>query len=110
MARRKLWAAAAAAVALAVLLVWLFNNASLPRLRAEFIPWMHRLERYRDALETTRAALRRRNAGAADEPEGVAGLRSWAWKDLDRVALVSFDVDGKPQIKKYFLEGSERWT
>jgi FG-GAP-like repeat/ASPIC and UnbV len=110
MARRRLWAAAAAAAALALLGVWLFNNASLSRLRATFIPWMHRLERYRDALETTRAALRRRDAGAAGEPVGIAALRAWAWKDLDRVALVSFDVEGKPEIKKYFLEGSERWT
>ena len=97
MSRKKLWAAA---VVLAVLLVWLFQNASLARLRAEFIPWMHRLERYRDALETTRAALRRRNAGAAGEAEGIEALRAWAWKDLDRVALVSFDVAGKPEIEK----------
>jgi len=97
MSRKKLWAAAAV---LAVLLVWLFQNASLARLRAEFIPWMHRLERYRDALETTRAALRRRNAGAAGEAEGIEALRAWAWKDLDRVALVSFDVEGKPEIER----------
>ncbi|MGZ6971219.1 MAG: FG-GAP repeat domain-containing protein [Thermoanaerobaculia bacterium] len=110
MSRRKFWAAATAAAALAFLGVWLYNNASLLRLRATFIPWMHRLERYRDALETTRAALRRRNAGAAGEPEGIAALRTWAWADLDQVALVSFDVEGKPEIKKYFLEGLERWT
>src|ERR1035438_4617340 len=96
MSRKKLWASA---VVLAVLLVWLFQNASLSRLRAEFIPWMHRLERYRDALERTRAALRTRNAQPG-EPEGIAGLRAWAWKDLDRVALVSFDVEGKPTIQK----------
>src|ERR1017187_6443299 len=100
MSRRKLWAVAAAATASALLGVWLFRNASLSRLRAEFIPWMHRLERYRDALETTRAALRRRDAGAAGEPEGIATLRAWAWKDLDRVALVSFDVEGKPEIER----------
>src|ERR1017187_7268742 len=109
MSRKKLCAAAAV---LAVLLVWLFQNASLSRLRAEFIPWMHRLERYRDALETTRAARRRRNAGAAGKAEGIEALRAWAWKDLDRVALVSFDVEGKPEIErrkekdKDFLE---RW-
>src|SRR5450759_2270994 len=103
MSRKKLWAAAAVS---AVLLVWLFQNASLSRLRAEFIPWMHRLERYRDALERTRAALRTREAAPAD-PDGVGALRAWAWADLDRIALVSFDVAGKPEIKKNFLE---RWT
>src|ERR1035438_5396895 len=106
MSRRRGWAVAAAAVS-AVLGVWLFQNASLSRLRAEFIPWMHRLERYRDALERTRAALRTRNAEPG-EPEGIAGLRAWAWKDLDRVALVSFDVEGKPTIQKKKEEERER--
>jgi enediyne biosynthesis protein E4 len=109
MSRRKLWSVAAAAAASALLGFWLFNNASLPRLRAEFIPWMHRLERYRDALEATRAALRARDAQPGD-PDGIGSLRAWAWKDLERVSLVSFDVEGKPEIKKNFLEGSERWT
>src|SRR5450830_662635 len=103
MSRKKLWAAAAVS---AVLLVWLFQNASLSRLRAEFIPWMHRLERYRDALERTRAALRTREAAPAD-PDGMGALRTWAWADLDHIVLVSFDVAGKPEIKKNFLE---RWT
>jgi enediyne biosynthesis protein E4 len=103
MSRRKLWAAAAAAAASALLAFWLFRNASLSRLRAEFIPWMHRLERYRDALEKTRAALRSR-AAAPGDPEGIAALRAWAWTDLERVALVSFDVEGKPGIEKNFLE------
>ena len=109
MSRRKLWAAAAAAAALALLGVWFFRNASLSRLRAEFIPWMHRLERYRDALETTRAALRRRDAGAPGEPAGIAELRAWAWKDLERVAIVSFDVSGKPEIKKIKKDFFEKW-
>jgi hypothetical protein len=100
MSRRRRWAVTAAAATSAVLGIWLFENASLSRLRAEFIPWMHRLERYRDALETTRAALRRRDAGGATEPNGIAELRAWAWKDLDRVAIVSFDVEGKPEIEK----------
>jgi enediyne biosynthesis protein E4 len=94
--RGKLLAAAAVVAAASV---WLFQNASLSRLRAEFIPWMHRLERYRDALETTRAALRARGAQAGD-PEGIAALRAWAWKDLDRIAIVSFDVEGKPEIER----------
>src|SRR5512141_3192947 len=97
---RKKLSAAVVVVALVALGLWLFENASLARLRAEFIPWMHRLERYRDALETTRAALRRRDAGGAAEAEGIAALRAWAWKDLDRVALVSFDVEGKPEIER----------
>ncbi|MGZ5427756.1 MAG: hypothetical protein ACXWFS_01985, partial [Thermoanaerobaculia bacterium] len=72
MSRKKLWAAVAVS---AVLGVWLFPNASLSRLRAEFIPWMHRLERYRDALERTRAALRTREAQPGD-PDGIAPLRA----------------------------------
>src|SRR5664280_2848232 len=71
MSRKKLWAAAAV---LAVLLVWLFQNASLARLR--------------------------RNGGAAGEAEGIEALRAWAWKDVDSVALVSFDVEGKPEIER----------
>jgi enediyne biosynthesis protein E4 len=108
--RRRRAATAAAVAAIAVLGVWLFENASLSRLRAEFIPWMHRLERYRDALEATRAALRRRDADAANEPEGIAALHAWAWKDLDRVALVSFDVEGKPEIaRRKERDFLERW-
>ncbi|HEX7529313.1 MAG TPA: VCBS repeat-containing protein, partial [Thermoanaerobaculia bacterium] len=100
MSPRKRWAATAVAVAaIAVLGVWVFENASLSRLRAEFIPWMHRLERYRDALETTRAALRASSAQQGD-PEGIRAIREWAWKDLDRVAVVSFDVEGKPEIER----------
>src|SRR6266545_1233969 len=107
MSRRRRWAAVAVVV-LVALGLWLFENASLSRLRAEFIPWMHRLERYRDALERTRAALRRRDAGAAKEPDGLAALRAWAWKDLDRVAEVSFDVEGKPTIEKKKEDGKEK--
>src|SRR5471030_1169867 len=98
MPRRRRWAAVAVVV-LVVLGLWLFENASLARLRAEFIPWMHRLERYRDALEATRAALRAPRAQAGD-PEGIERLRAWAWKDLDRIAIVSFDVQGKPEIER----------
>ncbi|HQQ75949.1 MAG TPA: CRTAC1 family protein [Thermoanaerobaculia bacterium] len=110
MSRRRI----ALLAALAALGWWFYENASLPRLRATFVPWMHRLERYRDALETTRAALRAQSAHPGDA-EGIAALRAWAWKDLDRVAMVSFDVDGKPEIErkktgeKIFLEGEERW-
>jgi len=95
MSRRRIWIVAA----LAALGWWLFENASLPRLRATFIPWMHRLERYRDALETTREALRAKSAQRGD-PEGIAAIREWAWKDLERMAIVSFDVEGKPEIER----------
>jgi hypothetical protein len=101
-------AAIVAAAAIAVLGAWLFQNASLSRLRAEFIPWMHRLERYRDALEQARAALRAESAQRRD-PEGIAALRAWAWKDLDRIALVSFDVEGKPEIEKRKRDFLEKW-
>ncbi|HYV40529.1 MAG TPA: hypothetical protein VEO02_01940, partial [Thermoanaerobaculia bacterium] len=40
--------------------IWTYRNASLTRLRRDFVPWMHRLERWRDAAEETRRALRRR--------------------------------------------------
>jgi len=93
------WKLLVAAAVLAAVGIWLFQNASLARLRAEFIPWMHRLERYRDSLETTRAALRARDAQPGDA-EGIAALRAWAWKDLDRIALVSFDVEGRPEIER----------
>lgn len=75
--------------------VWLYENASLERLRRDFIPWMHRLERWRDAVEATRRALRRREP-APQDPAGVAALRAWAWRDLDRVAYVSARVE-KPR-------------
>src|SRR3989442_7705543 len=91
--RRRL--AACAIAGLAALGLWLYTNVSIPRLRAEFEPWMHRLEKYRDVLETTRAALRSREAHAG-EPDGIADLRVWAWAGLERVADVSFDVAGKP--------------
>src|ERR1039457_2802947 len=55
MSRKKLWTAAAV---LAVLLVWLFQNASLSRLRAEFIPWVDPLTGHRGAGATRRAAPR----------------------------------------------------
>jgi len=71
--------------------VWLYRNAYLPRLRAEFVPWMHRLERWRDAVETTRRALKRREPGP-DDPEGVSVVRQWAWSGLDRIAFVSYEV------------------
>ncbi len=51
------------------------ENASIERLRGEFRPWMARLERWRDANEAARRALRSREATPAD-PEGVAELRA----------------------------------
>ncbi len=105
-APRRRWLAACAIAGLAALGLWLYENASIPRLRAEFEPWMHRLERYRDALETTRAALRSHGARAG-EPDGIAELRLWAWESLDRIAGVSFDVAGNPEITR---APAGRWT
>ena len=75
--------------------VWIYRNSSLERLRREFVPWMHRLERWRDAAEETRRALKRRDPAPSD-PAGLARLREWAWKDLDRVAWISYRVE-KPE-------------
>jgi hypothetical protein len=71
---------------------WLFENASLPRLRREFLPWMQRLAHWRNACETIRAALRSRAATAAD-PAGIEPLRAWAWKGIERVAYVDYRVE-----------------
>jgi hypothetical protein len=89
--RRTLPALALTFLVLALGGVWLYRNAYLPRLRAEFVPWMHRLEEWRDAVETTRRALKQRDPGPGD-PEGIAMLRQWAWSGLDRIAFVSYEV------------------
>ena len=83
---------------------WVFKNASINRLRAEFQPWMARLERWRDGNEAVRRAIRSRETTAAD-PEGVAALRSWAWDGLERIGYVEYRVEkptheiGKTQEK-----------
>ena len=71
---------------------WVYRNASIERLRGEFRPWMARLERWRDANEAVRRALRSREATGAD-PEGIAELRAWAWNGLDRLGYVDYRVD-----------------
>jgi FG-GAP-like repeat len=71
---------------------WLYQNASLTRLRGEFLPWMERLGRWRDACEATRRALRSRGAAVVD-PAGVAALRTWAWSDLERIGYVDYRVE-----------------
>ena len=96
--RRNLRSKALQLLAVGLLLaagIWLYENASLERLRREFVPWMHRLERWRNTAEETRRALKRRDPSPSD-PAGLARLREWAWKDLDRVAWVSYRVE-KPQ-------------
>ncbi len=75
--------------------IWTYRNASLTRLRRDFVPWMHRLERWRDAAEETRRALRRREPALSD-PAGINRLRQWAWYGLDRVAWISYRVE-KPE-------------
>ncbi|HEY6066588.1 MAG TPA: hypothetical protein VIY96_10545, partial [Thermoanaerobaculia bacterium] len=91
MKRRALVFGALALLVLAPAGVWLYRNAYLPRLRAEFVPWMRRLGEWRDAVETTRRALKRRDA-SPDDPEGVVVVRQWAWSGLDRIAYVSYEV------------------
>ncbi len=97
-------------VALAALLsaagVWLYRNASLPRLRAEFVPWMRKLERWRDAVELARNAAARREAAPGD-PAGEAALRGWAWAGLERVDGVFTDVE-KPRHPGGGIETSGR--
>jgi hypothetical protein len=86
--------------------IWLYENASLTRLRRGFEPWMHRLERWRDSIEETRRALRRREPSPAD-PAGLARLREWAWKDLDRIAWISTRVE-KPSHEFTALQETTR--
>ena len=71
---------------------FVYKNASIERLRAEFRPWMARLERWRDANEAVRRALRSRDATAAD-PDGIADLRRWAWNGVDRLGYVDYRVE-----------------
>jgi hypothetical protein len=71
---------------------WVYENSSLPRLRAGFLPWMERLGRWRDACEATRRSLRSREATSGD-PDGIAPLRAWAWDGLDRIAFVDYRVE-----------------
>ncbi len=91
MSRRKLLIALGLA-AIAAASWFVYRNASIERLRAEFRPWMARLERWRDANEAARRALRSREATAAD-PEGIAELRAWAWNGLERLAFVDYRVE-----------------
>jgi hypothetical protein len=109
--RRTFWTTAAILL-LAGAGVWFYQNASLPRLRKDFLPWMERLGRYRDACEATRRALRSRVATTAD-PEGIAALRAWAWKDLDRIGYVDYRVERpKHEIGRHRerTEGRVRFT
>jgi enediyne biosynthesis protein E4 len=71
---------------------WVYKNASIERLRAEYRPWMERLGRWRDANEAIRRALRNREATSSD-PEGVAALRTWAWDGLERLGYVDYRVE-----------------
>ncbi len=71
---------------------WLYQNSSLPSLRARFIPWMERLGQWRDAIEITRRALLSREA-TPDDPGSVGALRSWAWQGLERIAAISYEVE-----------------
>jgi len=81
-----------AIVAAAAAGIWTYQNTSLTRLRREFLPWMHRLERWRDAVEQTRRALRRREPAPSD-PSGLTRVRDWAWNGLERIAWIDTRVE-----------------
>jgi hypothetical protein len=92
--RKEVLRVLAAAVGLAIG-IWMYENASITRLRHRFTPWMHRLERWRDAVEETRRSMRHRQLSRFD-PVGIAALRQWAWNGLDRITSISYRVE-KPQ-------------
>ncbi|HTD51722.1 MAG TPA: hypothetical protein VK780_01740, partial [Thermoanaerobaculia bacterium] len=92
MTKRRRTLLAFAIVLVAAAGAWFYQNSSLDRLRREFIPWMHRLERWRDGIEQTRLALRRREPAPSD-PAGLARVRDWAWNGLDRLAFVETRVE-----------------
>ncbi len=75
---------------------WVFSNASLSRLRAEFLPWMERLGRWRDGCESVQRALKRADAAPGD-PGGIAPLRAWAWRGLDRISYAGYEVSKPSQ-------------
>ena len=72
--------------------LWLYRNASVERLRREFLPWMERLGRWRDAVEDVQRAVKSR-AATPDDPAGIGELKDWAWRDLERLGYVSYSVD-----------------
>jgi hypothetical protein len=75
--------------------VWLYENASIGKLRREFAPWMERLVRWRNAIEDVQRRLKTRDAAPGD-PAGMAALRDWAWRDVARLGYVSYRVE-KPE-------------
>lgn len=75
--------------------VFVYENAPISRMRREFAPWMERLGRWRDSCEAIRRALRSPVPGPSD-PQDVTRLREWAWKGLDRIAYVAYEVE-KPE-------------
>jgi hypothetical protein len=89
--KRRLLRFVVPAVILAAVGVWIYRNSNVPRLRHDFIPWMKRLEAWRDGIEQVRRSLRSREP-TADDPSGIETLRSWAWSGMDRLASVTYDV------------------
>ncbi len=95
-----------AALALSGIGVFLYFNVSMNRLRAGYTPWMEKLGRYRDGIEATRRAVWTRNGTElpalvnAQDPlpavEGAEAIAAWAWRDLDRLHGVWYDVAGRP--------------
>lgn len=90
MTRRRLLAILLVLLA-AALGAWLFQNASMSRLTAGFVPWMKKLERWRDAVQDVARATRSPEAAPSD-PEGIGPVREWAWSGLERLHAVSTDV------------------
>ncbi len=89
--RRRILAALAVLIA-AGIAIWFDQNSSIERLRRGYVPWMHRLERWRDAIEETRRALRRREPAPSD-PAGLERVRLWAWQGLDRVDWIEYRAE-----------------
>lgn len=71
--------------------IWLYRNAHLPTLRREFIPWMKRLETWRDEVERVQRAMKSREP-TANDPEGIGMIRRWAWEGLERLGYVAYEV------------------
>ncbi len=86
--------------------IWLHQNASIERLRSEFIPWMKKLERFRDAIQEVRRAARIQTP-VPGEPEGTATVRAWAWEGLSRIDGISYDAE-KPEHGSGAWESSGR--
>ncbi len=76
--------------------IWLYQNASLTRLRRDFEPWMHRLERWRDAIEEARREFEESVRDLISLYFGKDGFSVLEAKD-GKEALWQFEKE-KPQV------------